>query len=103
MWRLIGEACLLITRSTLTVRRNILDRFDKNIQVSIDDKKVFNACSKNCREKKKRRNEIYREFYFTRGMLGQCLEEAMFYTNSLIRWDTEIKGDDGEGRGDGVW
>lgn len=48
MWRLIGEACLLITRSTLTVRRNILDRFDKNIQVSIDDKKVFNACSKNC-------------------------------------------------------
>lgn len=23
--------------------------------------------------------------------------EAMFYTNSLIRWNTEIKGDDGEG------
>lgn len=38
---MIGEACSLITRSTLTVRRNILDRFDKNIQVSIDDKKII--------------------------------------------------------------
>lgn len=55
-------------------------------------------------EKKKKEETRFIENSISReGCLDNRLEEAMFYTNSLIRWDTEIKGDDGEGGGDEVW
>lgn len=66
--------------------------------------KKFSMLARKIVEKKKKEETRFIENSISReGCLDNRLEEAMFYTNSLIRWDTEIKGNDGEGRGDGVW
>lgn len=62
--------------------------------------KKFSMLARKIVEKKKKEETRFIENSISReGCLDNRLEEAMFYTNSLIRWDTEIKGDDGEGGG----
>lgn len=66
--------------------------------------KKFSMLARKIVEKKKKEETRFIENSISReGCLDNAMEEAMFYTNSLIRWDTEIKGDDGEAGGDEVW